>query len=251
MTIQNIQSYEGPVFFGLNGTLSRASNTTATISSASFRDSQNQMTMTTTASTTLNFSVVGANGIDTGTIAASTPYAVYMVGDVQNRNSPAFVASTSFSAPVMPQGYSNYLRIGFLLTDGSSHLLPFEMAGNGLSRSYQWDAGIRVLNAGTSTSFAAFTLETAMVPRANPVQLQLSTTPNTAGDIALIRPTGSSEATLTPIRLSGVVASQPQIVSSQWITPIIVSSKPSLDYKGAASGSLTVWVTGFIDYIGT
>jgi len=250
-TLQNIQITEGPFFFGYDGALVVTGNTAATVAPATFRDSTNSMTMITTVTTTLSTSSVALNALDTGTVAASTFYAVYMVADVQNRNPTGFLISTSTTGPVLPQGYSCWLRIGWLLTDGSSHLLKFQQAGNGGGRWYQWQTAINVLSAGTSATFAAVSLATAMPLIANPVRLIISYTPNTAGNTVLIRPTGSTETSLTPIQLTGVVAAKAQIVANQEIITLLSSGNPSIDYElTSASDSCSIWVSGFNDYIG-
>ena len=249
-TLQNIPIVEGNVFWVSGLKLARTGNTAATVTAGYCRDSLNQVTMSTSVTTTLTLAGTGLNGLDTGTIAASTFYAVYMIADVQNRNATGFLISTNATTPLLPQGYSNYERIGWLLTDSSSHVLPFEQAGPAGTRIYQWDTAIRVLNAGTSATFAAFTLQTAMPSLAIPVNLTVSFTANAAGDTGLIRPTGSTETTLTPIQIGSPAASHALVVSNQQIIPILVTGNPSLDYIVAASGSMTVWVAGFTDYIG-
>ncbi len=251
MTLQNIPIVEGPVFWVSGLRLARASDTTATVAAGYARDSQNQMTLSTSASVTINMATNGINGLDTGSFAASTSYAVYMVGDVQGRNDTGFVASTSATAPTLPAGYSNYVRIGWLRSDGSTHLLAFQQAGSAGTRIYQWNAAIVALAGGSSATFAAVTLETCMpASLQTPASLILSFTPNAEADIALIRPTGSAEATLTPIKMTGVTAAKAQYISNQVIIPITVSSKPSIDYLVTASGALSIWVSGYTDYIG-
>lgn len=246
---QNLPISEIPVSYTSGLLLTKASSTTLSAALGRARDSQNQMDMITTAATTINFGSTGLNALDTGAIAASTWYAIYMIADVQNRNATGFVASTSATAPTMPFGYSNYRRIGWAKTDGSSHILAFYQTGAGSVRSYQWDVSISVLAAGTSATFAAISLAAAMPLQVSPVILNASFTPNTAADTAQMRPTGSTEATLTPIVLSSVVASKAQYFSSLMIIPQLSSSNPSLDYIVATSGSLSVWVSGYVDYV--
>lgn len=71
-------------------------------------------------STTINASVVGANGIDTGSIANSTWYGVYLIYN-QTTGAVAGLISTSFSSPVVPSGYAYATRVGAMKTDSSSN----------------------------------------------------------------------------------------------------------------------------------
>lgn len=56
----------------------------------------------------------GTSGLDTGSIAGNTRYAVYGVADLDGVTPPTGVLSTSFSTPT---GATNYLRLGEVSTD--------------------------------------------------------------------------------------------------------------------------------------
>src|SRR5258708_33714271 len=73
----------------------------------------------------INSAVNGVNGLDTGTIAASTQYAVYLIGDSRNYNNAAAVISltSNYPDPLMPSGYDSYRLIGFMATDGPTHFV--------------------------------------------------------------------------------------------------------------------------------
>lgn len=249
-TLQNIQITEGLIYFGYDGQLVATGNTAATITACTFRDSTNSMTMSTTGTTTLSTASVGVNALDTGAVAASTFYAVYMIGDVQNRNATGFVLSTATSGPLLPAGYSSWLRVGWLLTDGSKNLLKFQQTGNASMRLYQWTTAISVLSAGTSATFAAVSLAAGMPLQATPVNLIISYTANSAGNNVLIRPTGSTETTLTPINITSPAASHALAVNQQ-ILPLLSAGNPSIDYiLASGSDACSIWVSGFTDYIG-
>jgi hypothetical protein len=197
--------------------------------------------------TVINTAVVGANGIDTGTLAASTIYYVFAIADVTNNplRPPACIISTS-ATPLLPTGYGYYRRIGWAATDGSTHFAVFYQDGNGSVRNYWIDVPVKVLNAGTSTSFAAVDLTSGyMPPIATNVFLQSDFTPNTAGDAAAFRPTGSA-STNGMLQVTGVVSAKVQSVEIE-LPCLLASSLPKVDYKVAASGSLSLWVVGFQD----
>ena len=79
-------------------------------------------------SLTVDTSTVGANGLDTGTLAASTWYAVWVIS---NGSTTAGLVSLSSTAPTMPSGYTFKARVGWIRTDGTANKfpLPFLQAG--------------------------------------------------------------------------------------------------------------------------
>lgn len=106
----------------------------------------------------------GLNGLDTGSLANNTFYAVYAVADSTLNNPSGVQMSLSATQPYLPAGYDMFRRIGFVLTDGSAHILPFTQRGVDLGRSMWYgDAIATNITAGASTSFAVVTAS-ASVP---------------------------------------------------------------------------------------
>jgi hypothetical protein len=142
-----------------------ATTTTLALSSGAARDSTNVADIGLSADVTINAANVGANGIDTGALAASTFYYVFVIGsslsaspeidiDIQvsplaagtiildgkvlsegqvtqptytvtNNMQPAGLISLSATAPTLPVGYDMFRRVGAVLTSGGSVFLPF------------------------------------------------------------------------------------------------------------------------------
>ena len=70
----------------------------------------------------------GANALDTGTIAASTWYSVWVIN---NGSTTAGLLSLSATAPTMPSGYTYKTRIGWVRTDATNkYPLAFKQYGN-------------------------------------------------------------------------------------------------------------------------
>lgn len=65
-------------------------------------------------SSTINMATTGANALDTGSIATSTWYAIWAIA--QPNGTVAGLASTSFTSPTMPTGYTYKARIGAVRT---------------------------------------------------------------------------------------------------------------------------------------
>ncbi len=80
---------------------------------------------------TLNAALTGANGLDTGALAASTWYYLYIIAGVTSANAviSASLLSLSATAPTLPTGYTIAERIGAYLTDGSVHFYRLKQRG--------------------------------------------------------------------------------------------------------------------------
>src|ERR1017187_5615810 len=148
-------------------------NTKLDIAAGICRDSNNQIdinlgnylnlgnpAITANSATVLNFSVNGANGLDVGSVAASTGYYIYVIADSSEKLANASIASLSASAPTLPFGYDSIRLLGWVLFDGSSHLLAFYSSGSGSGKYFQWDApiAVTVTLSGTSATYSAMDL---------------------------------------------------------------------------------------------
>lgn len=78
------------------------------------------------ASVTINAASTGANGLDVGSLAASTWYYVWLI---DNGTAPAGILSLSSTAPTLPSGYTFLCRCGAVRTDGSSIFLRTKQVG--------------------------------------------------------------------------------------------------------------------------
>lgn len=232
-----------------NMVLAWASNTTLTISSGWCRDSTSAFNIVFSSTVTINAAVRGINGIDTGTFAASKVYAVHAVMDSTGRLLPGAIISLSATAPTMPSGYDKFRRIGWAITDGSTHFLLIWQSGLGNQRIYSYDEPLATpLTAGAETSFTAVAL-TNLVPVVNnlSVGLQLAFTPNAASDTANIIAGASSATTgiVTIGQAAGVVVNDEIHALSQLVTAV-----PTIQYKvSTGSAALAIKLVSFIDNV--
>lgn len=195
----------------------------------------------------INSAVTGYNGVDTGTIAASSQYAIYLIGDSRGYNPVGAVISlTSNAYPTLPSGYDSYRLLGFAATDGSSHFVYATQKPQNMKNAMQYfnSPAITVLTGGNATSFTVIDLTTSSaIPTTTLpnviVDLFVTFTPAAAGDTVQFRPTGSS-ATAGLVTITGAAAGYAQ---TQYIQVIagVGSSKPEIDYK-VTSGSDAVTV---------
>jgi len=66
---------------------------------------------------TINMASTGVvNGIDTGALTGTTVYAIYGIAATSTSTSGGFLASTSFTTPLMPSGYAYKARLGAVVT---------------------------------------------------------------------------------------------------------------------------------------
>lgn len=79
-------------------------------------------------SLTLDVTTSGANGLDTGSVAASTWYSIWVIYN-PTTNTVAGLLSASATAPTMPSGYTFKARVGWNVTDGSNHFLRLIQSG--------------------------------------------------------------------------------------------------------------------------
>lgn len=227
--------------------VSRTSNTTVTVNNGQVRDSMDAFDIAVSSPLVVNFAAQGVNGLDTGTFAASTPYYIFVLYDQTQANPPCALASLSPTAPVLPAlygvTYSHFRCVGWVLSDGSTHLLPFTTTGSGNVQHYEWDAPIAVLTGGTSNVAADVSLATA-VPGVNygKVQLQGAFTPNAASDTWKLKPKVATNYTFT---FHGQVAAV-ILDDVMEIIPSTNSGAATVTYVlSTASAALTLHVTGF------
>ncbi len=268
--IQNDPIYSLPHLYisGLN--ISAASTTVLAIAPGQARDSQDNIDMAVgfpnlqgltlpapVASLQnlpifINSAVNGANGLDTGTIAASTNYAVWLIGDSRGYKPVAGLLSLYSNAfPILPLGYDSYRLLGFANTDGSSHFLAAQIVQAVNARGFYLQPETSVLSGGNATSFTEIDLS-AVIPDADValpdttiVLLDVSFTPAAIGDVVQFRPHGSSATANLPT-IVGIAAGIPQ---QQFIYVVCGTDTgdAAIDYLvTSSSDSVNVSVNGWI-----
>jgi hypothetical protein len=191
----------------------------------------------------------GLNGLDTGTVAASKVYAVYVVADPVTQQATGAIYSLSLTGPLMPFGYRAYALIGFVVTDASANILVGSWtAGNNSRRSFFFDAPIATaVTAGNATTYTAVSLA-AFVPALQdiPVSIAYSFTPGAASRTLNLTPGNGvgNAVTITGQVTSVVVSGNAQVLSK------VTSAVPEIDYKVANSGdAVALRVAGFDFFI--
>lgn len=234
--------------------LAWASATTLTVAIGAARDSTNVSDITLESAATISTASNGANGLDQGTIANSTLYAVHVIGNsldasvqpgrgiVSSSPAAAGLLSTSATAPLLPAGYDMFRRIGYVLTSGAGALLAFYQTGNGHDRWMHYDVSIATdITAGASATYADVDC-TASVPLIDTIiELDCTFTPTGADDQLVIVPNGST-STNGLNRMSGSAAGVVKI--GHMTCPCEGDS--TLEYKVTGS-AVALNVQGYLD----
>lgn len=200
-----------------------------------------------TGTVTINTANNGAAGLDTGTIAINTFYAVYALGDSYGITGGSACISANLSAPILPSAYDMYFRIGFIKTDGSGNILAFRQDGCGLDRWMWYDAPIATsVTAGTSATYAPVDC-TASLPAATPtmVNFYCSFAPTGTNDKLVLVP-GTSTSTLGYATLSGTGAA----VAGNLICPTDAPVTDAIDYKVTGT-AVAIDVAAYLDQLAT
>jgi hypothetical protein len=87
------------------------------------KDSSGNPFLIQTLSVTVDITVTGANGLDTGSLAANTWYYLWVIAKSDGTKAGMF--STSNTAPTMPSGYTYKALVGLVRSDASSHFVGF------------------------------------------------------------------------------------------------------------------------------
>lgn len=236
--------------------VSRASNTTLTIATGQVRDSTNTYDIVSPTTLTLNAAANGANGLDTGTFAASTWYAVHLIYDWTNSNPVACLLSTSKTAPVMPSlsstgvTYSAFRFIGWMFSNSSTHFASCYVIGNSKMRQFYFDSSVASLTGGSATSFTTVSLA-ASVPAEDSLLIfnEVLFTPAGAGDYTAFRPAGGGAAATATVAVSGVVAGVTQRAYVQFLSKLSGGNASYQYVNSAAGGVTTVNTLGFQHFI--
>lgn len=136
-----LQGHIGGLALSNNGTSPQTVINTSSGVAAS-DDATTMMKLASFTKSTAAWSVGGGNGcLDSGAVASSTWYHLYVI----ERTDTGVVdelCSTSATAPTLPTSYTKKRRIGSFKTDASAHILAFTQTGQGHVRQYYWASDV-------------------------------------------------------------------------------------------------------------
>lgn len=218
-------------------------NTSLNVAAGSCLDSTGTFQLTLSSAVVISAIANGLNGLDTGSLAASTVYKVYVVADPVTQQASGAMISAS-STPLLPFGYSAYALIGYVTTDASSHfLLGYWSDNDSARREFTYDAPIIALSAGTQTGYTGVALTAFVPPVANTsVYMYMLFAANAAGNVANLQgynSTGDQVSLIAPVATG--VANTTELVH---VLAQLNSAAPSIKYKITA-GTLSLYVCGY------
>lgn len=127
---------------------------------------------------TIAGTAVGANGLDTGVLAASTWYSVWVIAKADGTVSG--LLSLSSSAPTMPAGYTYKARVSWVRTDATNKY-PYSFIQNGRRAAWKLASGSNLtslfaLASGASSggTWAAASVSAFVPPSAISIKVELA-----------------------------------------------------------------------------
>lgn len=198
-----------------------------------------------TVAMTASLLVAGLGGLDTGTVAASTVYAVYLIADPVSAQPSGIMFSLSLTQPLMPFGYSAFALLGYVATDASSHILKgYWSNGDSARRVFLFDAPqATAVTAGAATSYTGVALTKWLPAQANTLAtLNVSFLPAAASRVLDLQ---AGLAAGDQIVITGQVAA---VAVTQQVNVVaqLVSSVPTVNYKVSnADSNVAVNVAGY------
>jgi len=224
-------------------------NTLLDIGPGSCLDSTGSYQLSNNATIVINSAVNGLNGLDTGAIAASKVYAVYLVWDPVTLQTTGAMISLNYTTPLMPFGYSAFLLIGYVTTDSSKNFLKgYWSAGNTAMRTFTYDTfQATAVTAGHATSYTNVNLITLVPNVANtPVQLYTSYVGATAGNTLSLQAGNATGA--QAIITCQVATVHVTTISTILAQPVSITSviSPVINYEQTnSSDSVAIDVAGY------
>jgi|GEM_PF-1318997 len=230
-------------------------NTLLDIGSGVCIDSTDTFQMINNGSIVINAATNGLNGLDTGSLAASKVYAVYLVSDPVSLQPIGAMISLNATTPLMPFSYSAFKLIGYVATDSSFHfLLGYWTAGEGNSRRiFMYDAPqATAVTAGAQTSYTNVDL-TKWVPLPptggnRPVWIATNFAPNAAADTLKLQPgnaTGDAVTITAAVAAGTAHVTRNDFLLAQTVAISTVPS-PTINYKvSSGSDAVAINVAGY------
>ena len=232
----------------INGLGLTFTNTThITVAAGRARDSSDTNDIIMNSAAVINVRNNGALGLDTGTLAPNTFYAVYVIGDSNAYGVPTVILSANLTSPQLPLNYDMYRRIGIVKSDATAApntlILEFWQTG----KKMWYGAPISVLAATAAAAFTAQSLAVAVpsIVGQTQVTLQADLLPNAAANFVEIRATGSAAAAGN-VKMSGDVAGVHHFDQLECVAAISAGAL-SIDWITDAASTVALTVSGYVD----
>jgi len=228
--------------------LSWLSTTTFSMAAGAASNSNDVNDITLSAPVTNLITHVGANGVDIAAAVASSFYAVYVIGDSTEYQPTASLISLNATTPSLPFGYDMYRRVGFVLTDGASHVLKFWQYGNGSGKDMWYDTPVATPAITTGTGYATQSLAAGVPPIVCETFLSVNYGASAATDVVSLAPYGSTPSVAMITLGSGVALATSDQFYSVVVPSALNAGVPTIEHKETSgSDTLVITVSGYRD----
>lgn len=202
--------------------------------------------ITTNFNVIINSTQIGANGLDTGTLTASTWYSIWVIYNPTS-GATAGLLSLSTTAPTLPPGYTQFARVGWTRTDATTNKHPLGFIQRGNRVQYKVTSGTNV------TSFPLMTLSGVTWPTLTPIGNYVPVT-------ASVFYGGGLTTSAAPTTSSISLGPNPNVKTLVWpgvpangfygtlFTSFVLES-PQTIYQGVVGSGSFTFVTGWEDNI--
>lgn len=197
------------------------------------------------ASMPIDITASGAGGLDTGVEAASTWYAIHVIGDSTGTNPTNAMLSLSPTAPTLPAGYDMFRRVGWVRNDPSSNIIPFIVFGEDNSRIVRWLNSIsfrNILSGGAATVVTLVSAAAFVPPTTRNCHLLAY---NFGTTLAILVDAASTGPGLFDPFIDAVNAEREQDISD---FPTDAAQNVAYQNSGAG-GSLSLYIMGYKEHI--
>lgn len=186
------------------------------------------------------------------TLANSSLYGLYVIGDSLNYNLPYIGYALADAVPVFRPGYDCSRRIGNFRTDVSGNIIEtrwISAKSNSIRTAYYYvTGGISALSGGASTTFASVSLASLVPTTSRHVILQAVFTPNVANHLLQLKAGDAGSGVTTYIAMNGQVATVPMYQKIDM--PTSATSTVTIQYLVSnGSDAVTLNVLGYVDYL--
>ncbi|SFT11875.1 right-handed parallel beta-helix repeat-containing protein [Methylobacterium sp. yr668] len=180
----------------------------------------------------------GGGALDTGTLAASTWYHVYLIGNPATGATDVIV-STSATAPALPSGYSLTRRIGAIRTDASSNVRAFKQLGD----RFIWGTSVTDLNGSVTTTAALIPLT---VPTGVQVEATFRASVGSASNAVATVISSPDEADLAPT-FPNISLMNASGINAGVEARVRTDTSGRVRARGAATASFGIQTYGWVD----
>ena len=198
-----------------------------------------------TISLSLSISTTGINALDTGTVAASTWYSVWVIYN-PTTSTTAGLLSTSATAPTLPSGYTFKTRVGWFYVGAASTLIQTIQYDN-RAQYIATATGFPILKAGSGTQWTAVAVSTVVPSTASSICLLLGIANNVAA-AAAVSANSAPTALKDGFMYLGGNASYPNSIT---MNGVMTLESTNIYYYGASATAANNFVncSGWIDSI--